>query len=46
MRLVATSDTHKKVDIAFIPDGDVFVHAGDIQMPDLTKQAFKDGSRK
>lgn len=30
MRLVATSDTHKKVDIAFIPDGDVFVHAGDL----------------
>lgn len=30
MRLVATSDTHFKVDISFIPDGDVFVHAGDL----------------
>lgn len=30
MRLVATSDTHKKVDIAIIPDGDVFIHAGDL----------------
>lgn len=30
MRIVATSDTHKKVDISFIPDGDVFIHAGDL----------------
>lgn len=30
MRLVATSDTHFKVDTSFIPDGDVFVHAGDL----------------
>lgn len=30
MRLVATSDTHKKVDVKIIPDGDVFVHAGDL----------------
>lgn len=30
MRLVATSDTHKVVDINFIPDGDVFVHGGDL----------------
>lgn len=29
MRLVATSDTHYTVDTSFIPDGDVFVHAGD-----------------
>lgn len=30
MRLVATSDTHHVVDVASIPDGDVFVHAGDL----------------
>lgn len=30
MRLVATSDTHFEVDITRIPDGDVFVHAGDL----------------
>ena len=31
MRLVATSDTHKPVDVEkWIPDGDVFVHAGDL----------------
>jgi Icc-related predicted phosphoesterase len=31
MRLVATSDTHKPVDVKkWIPDGDVFVHAGDL----------------
>jgi calcineurin-like phosphoesterase family protein len=30
MRLVATSDTHSPVDPKKIPDGDVFVHAGDI----------------
>lgn len=30
MRLVATSDTHKPVDPSLIPDGDVFVHAGDL----------------
>jgi Calcineurin-like phosphoesterase len=30
MRLVATSDTHHTVDISTIPDGDVFVHAGDL----------------
>lgn len=31
MRLVATSDTHKTVNTDRIPDGDVFVHAGDFQ---------------
>ena len=30
LRLVATSDTHSPVDPKTIPDGDVFVHAGDI----------------
>lgn len=30
MRLVATSDTHVPVDPKRIPDGDVFVHAGDL----------------
>lgn len=30
MKLVATSDTHHVVDISRIPDGDVFVHAGDL----------------
>lgn len=30
MRLVATSDTHSTVDLSLIPDGDVFVHAGDL----------------
>lgn len=31
MRIVATSDTHFPVDIAkWIPDGDVFIHAGDL----------------
>lgn len=30
MRLVATSDTHKRVDPKYIPDGDVFVHGGDL----------------
>ena len=31
MRIVATSDTHYPVDIAkWIPDGDVFIHAGDL----------------
>lgn len=31
MRIVATSDTHYPVnDISFIPDGDVFIHAGDL----------------
>lgn len=30
MRLIATSDTHVKVDTTFIPDGDVFIHAGDL----------------
>lgn len=30
MRIVATSDTHKKVDISIVPDGDVFIHAGDL----------------
>lgn len=30
LRLVATSDTHKSVDPKSIPDGDVFVHAGDL----------------
>lgn len=30
MRLVATSDTHVPVDPSIIPDGDVFIHAGDL----------------
>lgn len=30
MRIVATSDTHFFVDPAVIPDGDVFIHAGDL----------------
>lgn len=30
MRVVATSDTHHPVDLNFIPDGDVFIHAGDL----------------
>lgn len=30
LRLVATSDTHAPVDPSTIPDGDVFVHAGDL----------------
>jgi Icc-related predicted phosphoesterase len=30
MRIVATSDTHFKTDPAKIPDGDVFIHAGDL----------------
>lgn len=30
MRLVATSDTHFPVDPSLIPDGDVFIHAGDL----------------
>ena len=31
MRIIATSDTHYPVkDISFIPDGDVFIHAGDL----------------
>lgn len=30
IRIVATSDTHSPVDPAFIPDGDVFLHAGDL----------------
>lgn len=30
MRVVATSDTHKPVDLSLIPDGDVFIHAGDL----------------
>lgn len=31
MRIVATSDTHHRVDInKWIPDGDVFIHAGDL----------------
>lgn len=30
IRIVTTSDTHKPVDPAFIPDGDVFIHAGDL----------------
>ena len=44
MRLVATSDTHKKVDISLIPDGDVFVHAGDLcetGYPDDWKQQLE-----
>lgn len=30
MRIVATSDTHTVVDVPKIPDGDVFIHAGDL----------------
>lgn len=30
MRLVATSDTHYPVDTTMIPDGDVFIHCGDL----------------
>lgn len=30
MRIVATSDTHHFVDPTVIPDGDVFIHAGDL----------------
>ncbi len=30
MRLVVTSDTHFPVDINFIPQGDVFIHCGDL----------------
>lgn len=30
MRLVVTSDTHFKFPASFIPDGDVFIHAGDL----------------
>lgn len=30
MRLVLTSDTHTKVNPAIIPDGDVFIHCGDL----------------
>ena len=31
MRIVATSDTHHRVDVVkWIPDGDVFIHAGDL----------------
>ena len=30
LRLVVTSDTHSKVDVSKIPDGDVFIHAGDL----------------
>lgn len=29
MKIVATSDTHFPVDISMVPDGDVFIHAGD-----------------
>lgn len=32
MRLVATSDTHAPFDPKLIPDGDVFVHAGDLMV--------------
>ncbi len=30
MRIVATSDTHVLQDVSKIPDGDVFIHAGDL----------------
>jgi Predicted phosphoesterases, related to the Icc protein len=30
MRIVATSDTHYTVDVKTIPDGDVFMHCGDL----------------
>jgi Icc-related predicted phosphoesterase len=32
MRVVATSDTHQKHGALFVPDGDVFIHAGDFTM--------------
>lgn len=32
MRLIATSDTHAPFDPSLIPDGDVFVHAGDLMV--------------
>lgn len=32
MRIVATSDTHTPVDPKSIPDGDVFIHAGDLMV--------------
>lgn len=32
MRIVAVSDTHKYYDHLEVPDGDVFVHAGDIEV--------------
>lgn len=41
MRLVATSDTHAPFDPKKIPDGDVFVHAGDLMVdgyPDEWKE--------
>jgi Icc-related predicted phosphoesterase len=38
MRLIATSDTHFKVDISTIPDGDVFVHAGDLMTTGYQKE--------
>lgn len=30
MRIVATSDTHEPFPVDFVPDGDVFIHAGDL----------------
>lgn len=30
MRLVVTSDTHHPVGLKFIPNGDIFIHAGDL----------------
>lgn len=30
MRLVVTSDTHFKFPVDFVPDGDVFIHCGDL----------------
>lgn len=44
MRLVATSDTHTKVDVRIIPDGDVFLHVGDLMTtgyPDDFKQQLE-----
>lgn len=31
-RIVATSDTHFQFDTSLIPDGDIFVHAGDLML--------------
>lgn len=44
LRIVATSDTHKPVNPTEIPDGDVFIHAGDIMTtgyPDEWKWALE-----
>jgi calcineurin-like phosphoesterase family protein len=44
MRLVATSDTHHVVNPKLIPDGDVFIHAGDLMTtgyPDEWKESLE-----